>query len=335
MNFLKKLRNIFRFQKKEESRDTTNSKNSIDKRFEEEKLIFEEKNILKEVDNSVLENKIRLKSAQFPLKSKVVILKNAIKKLDNVEIKALSYIVKSYSLIISKDKEFFFINLKNEESGIEMKIETRLENEEQFLLYEKEYLVGKDKEIEIINNGFNENVNYKISLIKYIKIKITAFLCLYYPEILKSKKYYIDKDGEKIISNVGEYLKSFLEQRNRKFSYDELQKYFELELDKRLFEKINYDENGNFYFEIKEKDYFISQYILNEVVDGDQGSYFKIDFNEFISLKELNELEFEELPYFKIYDGFDEGKKIRFYRNGKKDFVQTIFNIQKDDIMII
>ena len=335
MNFLKKLRDIFRFQKKEESINTTDFKNSIEERFEEEKLIFEEKKILKGVGNSALENKIRLKSAQFPLKSKVVILKSMIKKLDNIEIKALSYIVKSYSLIISEDREFFFINLRNEESNYEIKIETGLENEEQFLLYEKEYLIGKDEEIEIINSSFNESVNYKSSLIKYIKIKITAFLCLYYPEILKSKKYYIDKDGEKIISNIGEYLKTFLEHRNRKFSYDELQKYFELELDKKLFEKINYDESGNFYFEIKEKDYFITRYILEEEVDGEKGGYFKIDFNEFISLKELNELEFEELPYFKIYNGFDEGKKIRFYRNGKKDFVQTMFNIQKDDIMII
>ena len=335
MNFLRKLRNIFRFQKKEVDENTTGSKKLIDERFEEEKLIFEEKNILKEADNLVLENKIKQKSAQFPLKSKIVILKNMIKKLDNVEIKALAYIVKSYSLVISKDKEFLFINLRNEESGDEIKIEIGLENEEQFLLYEKEYLIGKDEEIEIINNSFNENVNYKISLIKYIKIKITAFLCLYYPEILKSKKYYIDKDGEKIISNVGEYLKSFLEQRNRKFSYDELQKYFELELDKKLFEKISHDENGNFYFEINEKDYFITRYILNEETHEDNGSYFKVDFNEFITLKELNELEFEELPSFKIYNGFDEGKKIRFYRNGKKDFVQTMFNIQKDDIMII
>ena len=47
MDFLKKLRDIFRFQKKEESINTTDFKNSIEERFEEEKLIFEEKKILK------------------------------------------------------------------------------------------------------------------------------------------------------------------------------------------------------------------------------------------------------------------------------------------------
>ena len=286
-------------------------------------------------ENFELENKIREAVKRFPLKSKVVLLGEAIEKLDNIELLTLVYFVDSYSLIISEDSEYLWINLKNEEYDVALKLFTVLGKEEYSLIYEDEYLVGRDSNVEISSGDYMKIVNYKISIVKYIKIKIAKFLCLYYSEILKHRKYYVDSESDMIISNIGEYVGKFLGERKRNFEYSELQKYFEKEFNKKIISRVSHDEDGIFYFEYGEERYIKSKYIFRENEENKNNEYFKTEFRNFVSLKNFNEQELLELSGIEVYETLTGNKKLVFYNEDKKSYIQNVYEINRNDIMTV
>lgn len=289
-----------------------------------------ENEIIKE--NTELENKIKEAIKKIPLRSKVVLLGSAVEKLDNIELSSLIYFVESYSLIISEDKEYLWVNLKNTEDKTVLKLFMILGSEERLLIYEDEYKVGRDKNIEISSGDYVKIVDYKISVLKYIKIKTVKFLSLYYSEILKYKKYYVDSEDNQIISNSGEYIQKFLGERGRNFQYSELQKYFEKELNKKIISKVSHDEKGIFYFDICGERYIKNKYLFKE---NEKNEYFKADFKTFVSLKSFNEQELSRLSSIEVYENLTGNKKLIFYNEGKKTYIQNMYIMDKNDIMTV
>ena len=337
MNFFKNLKDkikiIFRGREQAPEPETEEEKevtglvalqSEISEKSEKEKEIAQE--------NQKLENKIREAVKKFPLKSKVVLLGDAIEKLDNIELLTLVYYVDSYSLIMSENREYLWINLKNEEYDVTLKLYTELGKEEYSLIYEDEYLVGRDSNIEVASGDYMKIVNYKISVVKYIKIKIAKFLCLYYSEILKYRKYYVDSEDNTVISNIGEYVGKFLAERKRNFEYSDLQKYFEKEFDKRIISKVSHDEEGIFYFEYAGGKYIKNKYIFRE---DEKNEYFKTEFKNFVSLKKFNEQELLELSGIEVYETLTGIKKLVFYNEDKKSYIQNVYKINRNDIMTV
>ena len=289
-----------------------------------------ENEIIKE--NTELENRIKEAVKKNPLKSKVVLLGSAVEKLDNIELSSLIYFVESYSLIISEDKEYLWVNLKNTEDKTALKMFMIPGSEERLLIYEDEYKMGRDENIEISSGDYVKIVNYKISVLKYIKIKTAKFLSLYYSEILRYKKYYVDSEDNQIISNAGEYIQKFLGERGRNFKYSELQKYFEKELNKKIISKVSHDENGIFYFDVCGERYIKNKYLFKE---NEKNEYFKADFKTFVSLKSFNEQELSRLSSIEVYENLTGNKKLIFYNEDKKTYIQNMYIMDKNDIMTV
>ena len=285
--------------------------------------------------NAELTNKITEAVKKFPLRSKVVLLGNAIEKLDNMELLTLVYYVDSYSLIMSESREYLWVNLKNTEYDVALKLFMTLSSEEYSLVYENEYLAGRDENVEISSGDYMKIVSYKISLIKYIKIKIAKFLCLYYSEILKHRKYYVDKENDTVISNIGEYISKFLAERKKSFEYGELQKYFEKELNRKIISKVSHNEEGIFYFEYSEERSIKNKYIFRENEENEKREYFKTDFKNFVSLKKFDEQELTELSSIEVYENLTGNKKLIFYNEDKKSYIQNMYKIDKNDIMTV
>ena len=339
MNFLKNLKDkikvIFRGKEKEQETEVKEEEQITELIQAEvpEEEADKEQEVIQE--NTELADNIKKVIKKFPLKSKVVLLGDAIEKLDNIELLTLVYYVDTYSLIISENKEYVWINLKNTEYDVALKLFTVLGKEEYSLVYEDEYLIGRDSSVEVSAGDYMKIVNYKISVVKYIKIKIAKFLCLYYSEILKYRKYYADSENDMIISNIGEYINKFLAERKRNFEYSELQKYFEKELNKKIISRVSHDENGIFYFEYGEERYIKNKYIFSENEDGRNRGYFKTEFKKFAALRELDEQELSELSNIEVYENLAGSKKLIFYNENKKSYIQNVYKINKNDIMTV
>lgn len=336
MNFFKILKDRIKiiFQGKEEKTEREEEEQIPEfVEAEAEKESEKEPEIIQE--NAELSFQIRETVKKFPLKSKVVLLGNAIEKINNIELLTLVYYVDGYSLIISENKEYLWVNLKNSEYNVTLKLFIILGREEYSLIHEDEYLVGRDTNVEISSGEYMRIVNYKISIIKYIKIKIAKFLSLYYSEILKHRKYYVDNENDKIISNIGEYISKFLAERKRNFEFADMQRYFEKELDKKVINRVSYDEEGIFYFEYGEERYIKNKYIFRESEDSEEKVYFKTEFKNFVSLKEFNEHELSELSGIEVYENLTGSKKLIFYNEGKKTYIQNVYEINKNDIMTV
>ena len=325
MNFLKNLKDkikvIFRGKEKEQETEVKEEEQITELIQAEvpEEEAGKEQEVIQE--NTELTDNIKEVMKKFPLKSKVVLLGDAIEKLDNIELLTLVYYVDTYSLIISENKEYVWVNLKNTEYDVALKLFTVLGKEEYSLVYEDEYLIGRDSSVEVSAGDYMKIVNYKISAVKYIKIKIAKFLCLYYSEILKYRKYYADSENDMIISNIGEYINKFLAERKRNFEYSELQKYFEKELNKKIMSRVSHD--------IKNK------YIFSENEDGRNRGYFKTEFKKFAALRELDEQELSELSNIEVYENLAGSKKLIFYNENKKSYIQNVYKINKNDIMTV
>jgi hypothetical protein len=339
MNFLKNLKDkikiIFHGKEKEqetEIKEEEQVKELIQSEVQEEAAEKEREAVQ---EKTVLTDNIRETVKKFPLKSKVVLLGNAIEKLDNIELFTLAYYVDTYSLIISENKEYLWINLKSKEYDAALKLFMVLGKEEYSLVYEDEYLIGRDSHVEVSAGDYMKIINYKISVVKYIKIKIAKFLCLYYSEILKYRKYYADSENNMIISNIGEYINKFLAGRKRNFEYSELQKYFEKELNRKIISRVSHNEDGIFYFEYGEERYIKNKYIFSESEDGRNSGYFKTEFKNFVSLKEFNEQELSELSNIEVYENLTGSKKLIFYNENKKSYIQNVYKINKNDIMTV
>ena len=116
MNFLKNLKDkikvIFRGKEKEQETEVKEEEQITELIQAEvpEEEAGKEQEVIQE--NTELTDNIKEVMKKFPLKSKVVLLGNAIEKLDNIELLTLVYYVDTYSLIISENKEYVWINLK-------------------------------------------------------------------------------------------------------------------------------------------------------------------------------------------------------------------------------
>ena len=339
MDFLKKLKNkikiIFSGKEKELEKEIKEEEKTVE--FIPGEISGEESEKEEEIirENTRLTDNIKETVQKFPLKSKVVLLGGAIEKLDNIELLTLVYYVESYSLIMSENEEYLWINLKNPEYDVALKLFTMPGKEDYSLVYEDEYLVGRDRNIEISSGDYMKIVNYKISAVKYIKIKIAKFLCLYYSEILKYKKYYADDENDMIISNIGEYIGKFLAERKRSFEYSDLQKYFEKEFNKKIISRVSHNEDGIFYFEYGEERYIKNKYVFAENTEGRNNVYFKTEFKNFVSLKKFNEQELLELSGIEVYENLMGNKKLVFYNEDKKSYIQNMYKINKSDIMTV
>ena len=119
MNFLKNLKDkikvIFRGKEKEQETEVKEEEQITELIQAEvpEEEADKEQEVIQE--NTELADNIKEVMKKFPLKSKVVLLGDAIEKLDNIELLTLVYYVDTYSLIISENKEYVWVNLKNTE----------------------------------------------------------------------------------------------------------------------------------------------------------------------------------------------------------------------------
>ena len=272
-NILNKIKVIFQ-SKDEEGEKAEPIFENINKENED----IEDK--LNEVHTSRLENLLN----QYENKKKIILLKDITANLENIEINSLIYYIQDYSLLMSEVREFFWLNLYNEYLDENLKLCIDVMNDKKILIYEQEYTVGRNTEIEFFSS---------------------------------------------------EYIKKTLLEKKIDFNFEKLKRYFIKELDKKYIIDIYYDEIGNFYFKLKRDKYITSKYIRNENYIDKTIKYFQVNFQKIKPIKQLIDLNLDEIINIEVYEEMNKDKRIIFLNRKKKTYIQFIYEIQQNDIMII